>query len=120
MTRKTFAHVGTGEDTPVCFGEPGSRKSGPKFFRRVRVCAEADPDGNFPMSRDVFLESALTPQGVWLMDMCNLSLEVRRVVDLIRWAESLNLRVEYDPPGNMAGYFRGQAYARQPTLFDIG
>lgn len=114
--RRKFAHVGSDQTAP----DPVPRSAGPTVYRRLRIEAEADPDGNFPLSRSVYLERALTPQGVWVADMLHTCLPIRRVVDLIRWADGLNVRVDYDPPGNMLGYFRDPDSQRQPTLFDIG
>jgi hypothetical protein len=105
-----------------------------KRFRRLRVVAEPNiPDGVYPLVRDVYLESSHCPlmvDGSTLFDasgigeysnvtceMMNCGLPVGVVADMIRFFESVNVLVMYDPPGNMRNQLNPKKNG-QTSLFD--
>lgn len=76
----------------------------PQRARRLRVFAQLGQNGEYGNFRDVYLESALMPH--WEVDLYDFQVTCVRVVDLIRFAESIPIQVVYEPPGNMEEYFR--------------
>lgn len=101
------------------------KPAAPLRHRRLRVEAEENSDGSFPAVRNVYLESALVPPGFMTpanttCELFAIGLACRSVVDLVRWADKSGLYVTYEPPGNMAGYFRPKARTDEQYLFDVG
>lgn len=110
----------------------GPRPLFPKRLYRLRIVGERDPNGNYPLSRDVYIESAVYSKAggystarEWKVSLCSFSLPVDEVRDLILWALRDDGRfprdVLYEPDGNMAGHINPAANRNdQPYLFDPG
>lgn len=86
---------------------------------RLTVKAEKVASGDYGRTREITLESR-EANGPWKAVMFDLNKPCEPlVVDLIRWAESIGLKVEYDPPDNMRWYFNSRSRKRddQEALF---
>lgn len=95
----------------------------PKRHRRLLVEAEPNPGGEYPLVRNVYLQSALVPAGFMTErnthnDLFGLSLPVRIAADLIKWAMTNDVPIVYAPPGNMAGHLNPRRRDDEQSLFD--
>ena len=83
----------------------GQERRAAKRAYRLRVVAhELGRTGTYGTVRDVYLESAYTPE--WTIDMSTFGMDATRVADMCRWADFHTVPVVFDPPGNMDMYFR--------------
>lgn len=111
--------------------KPAENRGDPHCLYRLRVVGEADPDGGYPLSRDVFLECvdrkafAADPMAyesgerAWGRVLYEFSLPIHKVQDLIRFAKRhLDVSVVYDPPDNMRGWINRER-PEQLVLFDM-
>ena len=110
-----------------------SRKRKPTLYRRLRVVRDDHDKTTARALREVYLEVSSEPwmtgpdgqvtQGVWRIELSGIQLPCVQVMDLIKWAESLNISVEYDPPQNMAGWMgkkkKSELALDLQYLFDI-
>ena len=102
------------------------------LFRRLRVVRDDSDKTNSRAIRDVYLESSLEPwikdeagnlvEGHWILELSGIQMPCVQVVDLIKWAETLNVAVVYEPPQNMARWFSKKIADSGAIqyMFDIG
>jgi hypothetical protein len=104
--------------------DPSAYVRKPTRYRRLVVAADTDGEGGYLRVRDVYLQSSEVPPAYMTdantrVELCDLGMPCRRVVDLVRWFESLGVHVVYTPEHNMRGWFTRRRQD-QDFLFDPG